>query len=99
MSLVAGLDKLSGDPHALARATNAALEQVVDAKFAGHLSGPFLGVLVLHGRGAGNHAEVLRIEAPELGDHLFGHAIGEIILAWISADVQKRQNEEGGSFR
>src|SRR5208283_902727 len=99
VSLIAGLNELGGDANALAGGPYAAFEQVIHTKFTSDLGGSLFGVFVLHGRGAGNHPKVLRIECPELGNHLFSHAIGKEILVGICAQVHKRENDEHLFFR
>jgi hypothetical protein len=46
------------------------------------------------------NAEVLRLQATELGDHLFGQAIAEILLVRIARQILEREHgeSEGGGL-
>ncbi len=51
-----------------------------------------LAVFVMHDRGAGDDAEVLWIEIPQLRDHFFGQAVAEVFLGRVSGEVLEREN-------
>ena len=46
------------------------------------------------GRFGGNHAEALRLHAAELRDHFIRHAVAEVPLAWVAAQIHEGQNSQ-----
>ncbi len=99
MRHVGGLHELRGDPHARARAADAAFEDVVDSEIALDLSHILSRALVQHRRGAGDHAKVIRIQCPQLRDHFLGEAVAEEFLFSVVAQVLERQDGEGHARR
>ncbi len=59
----------------------------------GDLGQVFLCALVLHDGGMGDDAEGL--DAGELGDEFFGHAVGEEFLGGVCREVLQGENGDG----
>jgi hypothetical protein len=80
-----GVDESGRDPEAVAVALHRSLEQRGHSQFTPDLGGFQLGVTVAHGRGAADHLQVGN--AGEPGDHLLGHAVREIPVGLLAAQV------------
>lgn len=68
---------------------HAAFQQILHAEFPRNLVRTFVRTFVLHRGGSGNYTEALWVEAPELRDHLFGHAIDEEVFLRVVTQVQE----------
>ena len=84
-----GLDKLCGNAHAVARLAHRAFEHVANTELAADLLQVDRLALIRKARIAGDHKEPAN--AAERGDDLLDHAVGEILLLGIAAQVLKRQ--------
>src|SRR5947209_559865 len=94
MHLVAYSNQLRSDANPRSCLAHAAFEHVIHSKFLPNLVDAFAAVLVLHRRGAGDHSETIWVHSPKLGDHLLGHAIGEVLLAGIASEILEWQNNQ-----
>ena len=90
-------DELHADAHAVADEQRRALEDRVDVQLARDLGERLRGPLVLHRRGARDHAQ--RLDAGEVGDDRLGHAVGEVLLRRVARDVAKREHGDGADRR
>src|SRR5205814_257132 len=79
MGFVGDLNQLRRDSNPPATAPNGSFEHIVDSKLAANLGDSLARTFEHHARGPGDNAELLRIEAAQLGDHLFGQSITEVI--------------------
>src|SRR5262249_34999363 len=77
LGLVSSVDELGCDPHTVVRPADAALDDVIDPEFTPDARDGPIYVLVVHCGRACDHAELLRIDPPELGNHLFRQPIAE----------------------
>ncbi|MNE31896.1 hypothetical protein D3C80_1254860 [compost metagenome] len=92
-----GFDQLAGNAHALAGLAHAAFEHVAHAK---GLADPLhIDTLALEGKAgvAGDHEQPA--DARQRGDDVLDHAIGEIVLVRVTAQVLERQHGNRGFFR
>ncbi len=48
----------------------------------------------MHGGGAGDDAKLVGVEVPELGDHLFGQPVAEVLLVGVAAQVLEGQHRQ-----
>ena len=85
-----GLDQLSGDAHPVAALAHRAFEDVAHAKLAADLLHVRRLALVGKTRIAGDDEEPA--DAGERGNDFLDHAVGEILLLGVAADVLKRQH-------
>ena len=74
-------------------------QHVIRMRFARHLLHRFVRPLVLHGRASRNDAQMLGRNGAEPGDHLRGQSIAQIVLAAVSAQVFKRDYQDGVTMR
>ncbi len=91
------VDQLRRDPQPVAGAPHAAFEHVADAEVLRDLAHVDGAALVDEGGIAGDHREGL--EAAERRDDVLDHAIGEIVLLGVAAQVLERQHRERGNDR
>jgi hypothetical protein len=89
-----GIDQLHGYAHPVARLAHAAFDHVLDAEFGRHVLNPDRPVLVDEGRVARDHEQVAKPR--ELGDDVFGQAVGEELLLGLAAHVDERQHCDRG---
>ena len=87
------LDQLSRNSEPVSGPPHAAFEHVANAEFAPHLTHIDSTALVGKGRVAGDYGKVP--EAAERGDDVLDHAIGEIFLLGIAAEIGEGQHSEG----
>ncbi len=99
MCLITNVDQLSGDADTPAFAPHTTLQQVLDAQFAPDLWQRGVGILITHDGSAGDYAQVPRIKAAKLGDHLLGQAVAEVIFGGIAGEVGKGQHGQHDSLR
>ena len=92
--LVADLNQLCADAHAIRCAPNAPFEHVRNAQLAANLLDRFLRRFVRHRRRSRDDAEPLRIQPPQLRDHLFGQAVAERIVLLRAAQIFEGQHDE-----
>src|ERR1700736_4066512 len=92
--LVLDLNQLGGDADVAGIAPNAALQHVLDAQFTTDLRDGRLAVRVMHYGGPCDDAQMLRIEASELGNQLLGEAVTEVVLPSVASEVVKRQHRQ-----
>lgn len=95
MAAVLGVDELAGDAHAAAHLAHAAFQHVAHAEFAPDL-------LHIHRAALVGEARVPRddeqpADARQAGDDVLDHAVGEIVLIGIAAQVDERQHGDGGA--
>jgi hypothetical protein len=83
---------LRGDAQAVAGLAHAAFQDRADLKLAADLGDALAGRLVLHDRGARDHGQIMKPR--QLGDQLLGHAVGEVFILGIGADVGERQHRD-----
>jgi len=50
----------------------------------------------MHGRGAGNHCQLLRRQARQRGDDFIGHGIAEVLLRRIAAQILEWKHRQPG---
>src|SRR5580704_6113865 len=94
VSLIAGLDQLRRHADAAPVTAYASFQHIRDAEFPGDLWHILVPALVLHGGRSRNDAEMRRIEAAKLRNHFIGHAVCEIFLLGISAEIFEWQHGE-----
>src|SRR5579863_7327300 len=94
VGLVVGLDKLGGDAHLVLVAAHAALEHVLHAEIPGNLPHGHMSALVIHDRGAGDDGEMIGVKPADLGDHLLGDAVAEVVLADVAGEVLEGEHGE-----
>ena len=94
LRLVGNLDQARRDAYAPARAAHGALEHVMHAEFAADVRDAPARSLEHQAGGPGDHAEPLRVQGRELGDHLLGQAVGEEIVPATAACIRERQHCE-----
>ena len=87
-----GVDELDIDPHAVAAALHRTFEHVAHVQFAAdllHVEG-----LALVGKGGvtGDHERAS--DAREIGGQALGHAIDEIVLLGVAADIGEGQDDD-----
>ena len=86
------IDQLSGDAHAPAGFTYRAFEHIAHTQFAPDLLQIDRLAFVSKTRIAGAHEQPT--DAAECGDDLFNHAVGEIFLLRVAAQIGKRQHRQ-----
>ena len=86
----AGVDELGGDADPVAGADDGAFDDGVDVELASNVGEWAMRALVGHDGGSGDDAKVG--DTGELSDELVGHAVGEVLLAWVAGEVLKRKN-------
>ena len=89
-----GVDQLPGDAHPVAGLAHAAFQHVAHAKLAADL-------LHVHGPALVGEARIARddeqpADARQRGDDVLDHAVGEIFLLGVAAQVLERQDGDGG---
>ena len=94
LRLVPGPDELGRHPDRARVPPHAAREQVLHAQRPPDPLRRLLAVLVLHHRRPRDHAEALRVAVPELGDHLLGQPVAQVLLPLVAGEVLKRQDRE-----
>src|SRR5262249_55228924 len=91
------IDELPGESHAISCLAHAPLEHVTHPEFASdllHVDGP-----ALVSEAGVPRDDKQRPKARQRRDDFIGHAIGEVLLFWVGADVLKRQNGDGWPVR
>ena len=86
------VDQMRGDPEAVPGPLQAAFEHVADAEFAGDRADIDRSALVGEGRRVGDHGK--RSEAGESRDDLRRHAVGDVVLVGIAAQVLKGEHRK-----
>ena len=91
------IDELARDAHAVRRLAQAALQHIAHAELAAHL-------LRIHGSALVGEARVARddeepADARQRRDDVFHHAIGEIVLLGVAAQIPEGQGRDGGLVR
>src|SRR5262245_54693806 len=89
-----GVDQLPRYAHSARSFSYAAFKHVTYAKLATDLLHVNGVPLVCEARVAGDDEQ--RLEMGQCGDDVIGHAVGEIILLRIGAQVDEWQNSNGG---
>lgn len=87
LRLVAGADQLHADADPVGVPADAPLHREVHAELPPDLRDALRAALVGHGRGTGDHSELVRGDAPEVGDRLLGEAVAEVLLLRVAAEV------------
>ena len=88
----AAIDQLRGDPQPLASSPQAAFKHVADAEFLSYLPNVDGAALVDERRVSGDHRETR--ETAQCGDDVIDHAIGEVVLLEIAAEIDKGQDRQ-----
>ena len=91
------IDELSGDAKAIATAPDTALQHIPHAELAPHLAHIDCLASIGERRIARDHEQ--RAAARKRDYHLLRHAVGEVVLLWVSAHVGERQHGDGGLVR
>ena len=91
------VDQLRGQADASAGFADAAFQNVADTQFAAGLNHIDMTALINKGRVAGDHEHPA--EFRQRGDQILGHAVGEIFLLGIAAQIGERQDRDGGLVR
>ena len=92
-----GVDQLNVDPHPLAAALHASLEHIARIQLTADLLEIARLALVGEGRVAPDHQHAGH--ARKVRRQALGHAVYEIFLFWIAADVREGQNNDGETRR
>jgi hypothetical protein len=90
--VVGDADELSGDVHVVAGASDGAVDEAIDVERARDLRGRTMGALELHDGRARNDGE--SGVADEHGDQFVGHAVGKVLLLWISREIFEREHSQ-----
>jgi hypothetical protein len=85
--LISHLNELRGDADDATFPVNGALQQIVHAQFAANLRHAEPSVFVMHGRGASNDTQPLRVQISQSSDRFFGQAVTEILLIGITTQI------------
>ena len=85
-----------GNPHAIAVAPGAPLEEVVGLQRFADLAGTAGALLEHHRRVTRNDADAVLTQLPELRDHLFGEPVCEVPVLAALAQVHERKHGEPG---
>ena len=88
-----GIDELDVDAHPRAGLSHAAFEHVSHAQLPSHISDVDVSPLESKRRVARDHEEAGHLG--DVGDDVFGHAVGEVLLFGVAAHVGERQYCEG----
>jgi hypothetical protein len=91
LGLVPDLDQLGGDPHAVRLAPRATLQDICHVQITPDLIYRRVATLVAHHRRARDDAQAVRVEPAELGDHLLGDAVRQVLLLRVTGQVNERQ--------
>ena len=84
------VDELRRDPHLVASLANAAFEHGFDTQLAAHL--PDVHVAALVGERRGARRDLQTRNARQQVEQLLGHAVAEIVLGGITAQIRERQH-------
>src|SRR5215813_1254912 len=87
------IDELPGESHTISCLAHTPLEHVTNAEFARDLFDVDGAALV--GEAGVSRDDKQRRKTRQRRDDFIGHAIGEILLFWVRADILKRQNGDG----
>src|ERR1700744_6172574 len=98
MRFIADSDELYRDAHSLPGPAHGAFHDVGDTEIAANLLDALRGRFELHRRGSGDHPEMLWAQAGQLGDHLLGQPVAEIVVSIPRSEVLEWQDPEHGSF-
>ena len=97
MRISLGVDQLSVEPGAVARATDASLQHIANAQLPANLFRPYRPVLEGE-RGVTRDHKHMR-DARQIGRKIVGNAIGKILLLGIVAEVGKGQHDDRQTWR
>ena len=92
-----GVDQLCGDTGLLPRSLHTAFDHVAHAEIACHVGQDNGSPLVGENGVAGDDVQSGKLG--QVGNQGLGDAVGEIVLAGITAEVRERQHRDGGSVR
>ena len=92
-----GIDELDVDAHAVAAALHRAFEDIAHVQFAADLLQ--IDGLALVGEGGVAPDDERAGDAREVGGQALGHAIDEIFLLGIAADIGEGENDDGETRR
>ena len=92
--VVPGPDQLGGHPDPARVPPHAAQKQVLGAQLAPDPLRRVLGVFEVHDRGPGDDTEPRGIPAPDLGNHLLGESVTEVLLPLVAGEILKRQDRQ-----
>ena len=84
------IDELSGDADLVGMALDAALKNVADPEVLPYLPDIDGLAFVNHGRVAGDDEDAL--ESSEVGDDVFGKAVGQTVRRVVITNVVQREN-------
>src|SRR5215469_17898202 len=88
---IADPDQLCRDAHPLPRPAYGTFQHVRHAELTTDLPDALRSRLELHRRGSGDYPEVLRAQPGELGNHLLGQSVAEIVVSVPTREVLERQ--------
>ena len=91
------IDQLRDDAHAIAGAAHAPLEDRRSIQLRTDLAQAVLAFLERHDRGPRNHLETADLR--QVGNDIFGDAVGEVLVLRIRAQVEERQYRDGSGAR
>ena len=88
-----GVDELGHDPHPVAHAPHASLQEGRRRQQGADFPQALLALLEHHHRGARNDLE--RPDLRQLGDDVLGDPVREVLVLRLGAEVQERQHGDG----
>jgi hypothetical protein len=89
-----GVDQLGCNPDTIGRLAHTALEHITHAEMAADLLDAYRSPLEADGRAACDDEQPFDARQP--GDDVFHHALAEIILLGIAAQIRKRKHRHRG---
>jgi hypothetical protein len=92
MCTVVGIDQLSRDAHAPTRPAHRAFKDIADAQFTSDLL--HVDALALVGKTRISRDDKEPADAGECCDDLLDHAVGEIFLLWVAAQIGEGQHRD-----
>jgi hypothetical protein len=96
MLVAVGGDQLRRDPHPVAGSTDGPLDDGLHTQLLGDLRQVAVGALVGHGGGPGDHSHSADRSQPS--HYVFRHAVAEVLVVGIAAQVRERQHHDIGSI-
>src|SRR5690242_16783697 len=95
MKTIGHVDELGGDPQSVARLADAALEHCAHMQLLTHLAENVLLILSLEGKGGTASRDAQTFHLCESIEQLFGHAVAEVIVRFVRAQIEERQYGNG----
>ena len=94
MGLIAHLNQLRSNPHAVAGVADAAFQHIIHTEFLTDLADRFFRVLVRHRGRTRDHAQAIMLKSAGLRDHFLGESVADEILRGVSGQVLKRKHHQ-----